>query len=103
MSYKLMRFVHAHLNEPFRSFEQAFQLLGEEKIQLFISLSLTAAHDPDPSPHYETSMQRAHFCEQVAALPQFNINIEHAYYVGMFSLLDKLLEHPYLTLSQPCP
>ncbi|WP_086984521.1 EAL and HDOD domain-containing protein [Vibrio aphrogenes] len=103
MSYKLMRFVHAHLNEPFRSFEQAFQLLGEEKIQLFISLSLTAAHDPDPSPHYETSMQRAHFCEQVAALPQFNINIEHAYYVGMFSLLDKLLEHPLSDLIATLP
>ncbi len=104
MSYKLMRYVHAHLiDSTFHSFEEAFHALGFEQIRLFIALSLTAAYDTDPSHYYETSMQRAHFCEQVAALQQFDINIEHAYYVGMFSQLDKLLEQPLSHLIETLP
>lgn len=103
MSYKLMRFINAHLSQTFTSFEEAFLALGLDRIKLFISLSLTAAHEMTPSVYYQTSMQRAHFCEQVAALANFNLNIEHAYFVGMFSQLDKLLEQPLSHLIETLP
>lgn len=103
MSYKLMRFINAHLSQTFTSFEDAFHALGLDRIKLFISLSLTAAHELTPSVYYQTSMQRAHFCEQVAALNTFDLNIEHAYFVGMFSQLDKLLEHPLSHLIETLP
>lgn len=103
MSYKLMRFINAHLASDFSSFKDAFTILGLEKIRLFIALSLNAADEITPSEYYQHSMQRAHFCEQVAALTQFNLNIEHAYFVGMFSLLDQLLEQPLSHLITTLP
>lgn len=103
MSYKLMRFINAHSSTTFTSFEDAFTALGLDKIKLFIELSLTAVHKRTPSAYYLSSMHRAHFCEQVAALDQFKINAEHAYFVGMFSQLDKLLQQPLCHLVETLP
>ena len=103
MSYKLMRFINAHSSTTFTSFEDAFTALGLDKIKLFIELSLTAVHKRTPSAYYLSSMHRAHFCEQVAALNQFKINAEHAYFVGMFSQLDKLLQQPLCHLVETLP
>ncbi|MGO2498642.1 MAG: EAL and HDOD domain-containing protein [Vibrio litoralis] len=103
MTYKLMRFINAHSSKTFTTFEDAFNILGLDKIKLFIELSLTAAHKWTPSDYYLSSMHRAHFCEQVAALDQFKINAEHAYFVGMFSQIDKLLQQPLAHLVETLP
>lgn len=103
MSYKLMRFINSHQPQPFSSFTQAFATLGHERIKMFISLSMTAAHKLSPSRYYQSSMERAHFCEQIAAEKHINESIDQAYFVGMFSELDKLLEQPLSQLIHTLP
>ncbi|MGO1190871.1 EAL and HDOD domain-containing protein [Vibrio casei] len=103
MSYKLMRFINSHQPQPFSSFTKAFATLGYERIKMFISLSIAAAHELSPSRYYQSSMERAHFCEQVAATEHINTSIDQAYFVGMFSELDKLLEQPLSQLIHTLP
>ncbi|WP_153447311.1 EAL and HDOD domain-containing protein [Vibrio algicola] len=103
MTYKLMHFMTAHHPSTFVSVQQSLQLLGNENIKLFISLSIIAEHDSVPSPYYQSSMQRAQCCFQLAKLSPLEIDADQAYFIGMFSQLDKLFEQPLADLIQSLP
>ncbi len=96
LSYLLLRYVNAASNrtvEPISSFRQALVYLGEDKIRLFIGVVATAHAALDkPRELYLMSLQRARMCESLATGSGTQEQSHQAFLVGMFSLLDALLD-----------
>ncbi|MGF1691695.1 EAL and HDOD domain-containing protein [Photobacterium kagoshimensis] len=96
LSYLLLRYVNAASNrtvEPISSFRQALVYLGEDKIRLFVGVVATAHAALDkPRELYLMSLQRARMCESLAAGSGTREQAHQAFLVGMFSLLDALLD-----------
>ncbi|MEJ2764411.1 HDOD domain-containing protein [Photobacterium sp. MCCC 1A19761] len=101
LSYLLLRYVNtaAHRTiEPISSFRQALVYLGEEKIKMFVSAVATANAGVDkPKELYALSLLRARMCEMLAAHSRLAPMKDKAFLIGMFSLLDALLDN---TLAQ---
>ncbi|OAN17098.1 histidine kinase [Photobacterium jeanii] len=96
LSYLLMRYVNAAANrtvEPISSFRQALVYLGEDKVRLFVGVVATAHAALDkPRELYLMSLQRARMCESLAVGSGLTGQSHQAFLVGMFSLLDALLD-----------
>ncbi|KLV09134.1 histidine kinase [Photobacterium aquae] len=106
LSYKLLRHVNnmtVTLAKPISSFKQALVYLGEEKLRRFITFVATShAAENKPLSLYLLSLQRARFCEQVSNhLP--DIDNSQAFLVGLFSLLDSILDQPIELLLEQLP
>lgn len=97
LSYKLLTYVNssALVKKKIQSFKQALIYLGEDKIRKFISLvALAATHSQKPDYLYGLSIQRARFCELLIRKQPSSIDPSKAFLMGMFSLLDSLLDLP---------
>ncbi len=99
LSYKLLRFVNsawfARPNE-IKSLQSAVALLGEENFRKWVSLIvISSLTDDKPQELAVMAVIRAHFCEKVAELtPRLARHAATCYTIGMFSLLDALLDRP---------
>ena len=99
LSYKLLRFVNSAWfarKNKITSLQGAIALLGEEHFRKWLSL-ITVASLADDKPRELAVMaaMRALFCEKVAALtPRLASETAACYTIGMFSLLDALLDRP---------
>jgi EAL and modified HD-GYP domain-containing signal transduction protein len=83
------------VKKKIQSFKQALVYLGEDKIRKFISLVALASTDSQkPDYLYGLSIQRARFCELLVHKQLSNIDPSKAFLMGMFSLLDSLLDLP---------
>ncbi len=106
LSYRLLRFVNstALIDVPISSFKQALAYLGEAKLRQFVSL-LTIAHVTDNKPEslYNLSIHRAKLCERLVTKLRLNIEPSQAFLVGLFSLLETLLDQPLNILMQNLP
>ncbi|WP_165312585.1 EAL and HDOD domain-containing protein [Vibrio ziniensis] len=96
LSYKLLRFVNSmteRLEVPISSFRQALVYLGQDRLKMFVSLavaSYVSAHKPKEL--YNLSLQRAQFCHLMAIRRQFSEHKEQGFLIGLFSVLDALLD-----------
>ncbi len=96
ISYKLLRFVNSmteRLEVPISSFRQALVYLGQDRLKLFVSLaaaSYVSTHKPKEL--YNLSLQRAQFCQLMAIRRQFTEHRDQAFLIGLFSVLDALLD-----------
>jgi EAL and modified HD-GYP domain-containing signal transduction protein len=97
LSYKLLKFINSGLfqpSQPIESIKQGIVYLGEDKARKFICLVATAHLGNNlPLELVRMSIIRARFCEQVA----HHVNpkdANHAFLVGLFSLVDALLNKP---------
>lgn len=107
ISYKLLRFVNAaspRLRNPITSFKQALIYLGEDQLRVFVALT-TASYVSSNKPRelINLSMQRAHFCQQMSKRPACKEDSQQAFIVGLFSLLDALLDNDIETLIEALP
>jgi EAL and modified HD-GYP domain-containing signal transduction protein len=106
LSYKLLKYVNASsaISKTITSFKHALIYLGQDKLRRFISL-MTAAHANQHKPQslYVLSIQRARICEQLVAKGTFKAEPSQAFLVGMFSLLDALLDKPLSQLLTNLP
>lgn len=106
LSYKLLKYVNASsvIVKEITSFKHAIIYLGEDKLRLFISL-MTIAHANQHKPQslYVLSIQRAHICEQLVTKGSFKADPSQAFLMGMFSLLDALLNKPLSLLITDLP
>ncbi|MDX1302723.1 EAL and HDOD domain-containing protein [Photobacterium sp.] len=97
LSYLLLRYVNAASTrtiEPISSFKQALVYLGEDKIRMFVGVVATAHAALDkPKELYSQSLQRARMCEVLARNSSLNAKADQAFLIGMFSLLDALLDN----------
>ncbi|MGL4829450.1 MAG: EAL and HDOD domain-containing protein [Vibrio sp.] len=96
LSYKLLRFVNTmseRLSVAISSFRQALVYLGQDKLRMFVSLAVASyISSKKPKELYNLSLQRAQFCKLMASHPNFKAYQEQAFFIGMFSVLDALLD-----------
>lgn len=96
LSYKLLRFVNTmspRLEVSISSFRQALVYLGQDKLKMFVSLAVASyVSDKKPKELYSLSLQRAQFCQRMSRYQPFEGHTEQAFMIGLFSLLDALLD-----------
>jgi c-di-GMP-related signal transduction protein len=106
LSYKLLKYVNASsvITKTITSFKHALIYLGQDKLRLFIFL-ITVAHAGRHKPQslYTLSIQRAKICEQLVTKGAFKAEPSQAFLMGMFSLLDALLDQPLSLLLTHLP
>ncbi|MCG3730330.1 EAL and HDOD domain-containing protein [Vibrio cincinnatiensis] len=96
LSYKLLRFVNRlspRLAVPISSFRQALVYLGQDQLKIFVSLAVASyVSVKKPQELYNLSLQRAQFCQLMSKRRPFNEHKEQAFLIGLFSVLDALLD-----------
>lgn len=106
MSYKLLTYVNSSsiVQSKIQSFKQALAYLGEEKLRKFISLvAIASTKDDKPDYLYGLSIQRARYCELLLRKVPTAMNAGQGFLVGMFSLLDSLLDRPIEQILEEIP
>lgn len=98
ISYKLLRYINSSyfgLRSEISSILQAMVLLGEKEIKKWISLVVLATMGEDkPEELVLQAIIRARFCESAAPHARLGPRGEDLFLMGMFSLLDALLDKP---------
>ncbi|MFB9213907.1 EAL and HDOD domain-containing protein [Vibrio sinaloensis] len=96
LSYQLLRFVNTmsdRLEVTISSFRQALIYLGQDKLKIFVSLAVASfISTKKPKELYNLSLQRAQFCLLMAKDNPFNQYRDQAFLIGLFSMLDALID-----------
>ncbi|USD41019.1 EAL domain-containing protein [Vibrio sp. SCSIO 43135] len=96
LSYKLLRFVNTmsdRLEVSISSFRQALVYLGQDRLKMFVSLAVASfVSVKKPQELYNLSLQRAQFCHLMSADNPFYPYREQAFLIGLFSILDALMD-----------
>ncbi|MFM2588314.1 EAL and HDOD domain-containing protein [Vibrio sp. TBV020] len=107
LSYKLLRFVNTmsdRLEVPISSFKQALVYLGQDKLKMFVSLAVASFVSANkPKELYTLSLQRAQFFMLMARENPFSQFRDQAFLIGLFSLLDALLDVSLKELVEQLP
>ncbi len=107
LSYKLLRFVNTMSNRievPISSFRQALVYLGQDKLKIFVSLAVASFISASkPQEVYSLCLQRAQFFSLMANDHPFNQFNEQGFLVGLFSMLDSLLDMSMQELVEQLP
>lgn len=105
VSYKLLRYVNSATNAIKRqigSIRHAVTLVGTKRIRSWASLIMFAGMDDKPRELMITAIVRARMCEQLA-IAMRQQNGEQFFTVGLFSVLDALLDRPLADALQLLP
>jgi c-di-GMP-related signal transduction protein len=97
LSYQMLRYVNSPLfalNSRIRSIRQALLFFGENELRKWIALAtLARAAEDKPSELILHSLVRARFCESLAQKAKKGLE-QSAFLMGLFSLLDALIDRP---------
>jgi EAL and modified HD-GYP domain-containing signal transduction protein len=97
LTYKLLRYVNSAMfgrRTEIQSIGRALMVLGEDGIRRWVALATLPTLATDKTTELLTlSLQRARFCERLAELAQA-ARPGQAFLMGMFSLLDALIDQP---------
>lgn len=104
ISYKLLRIINSsyyNLNKKVESIQHALVILGLRTLKSWITVIALSSVDDKPRELITMTLIRAKMCESLA--DKFGCKPESAFIVGLFSLLDVLLDQPlvYLLLNLP--
>ena len=105
ISYKMLRYLNSaaiSLPRKIDSIAQAVIYLGLRKIRAWASLIALSGLKNKPQELFNTALVRAHMCQ---ALVHGEHNDEHdiAFTVGLFSILDSLLDQPLAEILTDLP
>ena len=107
LSYKLLRYINSAffgLRRTIASIPEALRLLGEREVKRWASLlSLASLASNKPAELVVEAALRARFCEGLAADTGLLPQSEELFLLGMFSLLDAILDRPLEALLQELP
>ncbi|GAB3026131.1 EAL and HDOD domain-containing protein [Bowmanella dokdonensis] len=107
LSYMLLRFINnPTINKRYKisSLRHALNYLGEMELKKFISiLALANMGEEKPMELLHLSLVRAKFCELVSLAKKDQDNPPKGFLVGLFSLLDALLDQNMLNLVDKLP
>jgi c-di-GMP-related signal transduction protein len=97
LSYQLLRYVNSPLfgiSNRIRSIRQALLFFGENELRKWIALAtLARTADDKPGELILHSLVRARFCESLALAGERGSE-QSAFLMGLFSLLDALIDRP---------
>ncbi len=105
ISYRLMR----HINSPgigllceVKSIPHAVKMLGERGIKNWIRALILSdlIHKEKPQELVHLSVTRAHFLQNLSQFNNPPFDIESMFLIGLFSMLDIILEQPMKSLLQ---
>ena len=105
LSYRIMRVANAsyyNRGAPARSIRRAIELLGVDGVRQWIALLAAAQIEGKPRPLVDAAMIRARACELIA-IQSGEVAPSHAFMVGMFSLLDALMDRALEDLLDRVP
>lgn len=98
LSYKLLKFINSAtfgFKNPIRSLKQALTLLGQKELTKWMSLiTLNGIADYKPGELILESLIRGRFAELLAGTVQLRKRMADAFLMGLFSLIDALLDRP---------
>jgi EAL and modified HD-GYP domain-containing signal transduction protein len=107
LSYKLLRFINnptVNKSNEISSLRHALNYMGQVEVKKFIALlALANLGDNKPLELIHLSLIRAKFCELVAEAKFLNNNPPVGFLVGLFSLLDALLDQPMEEIVEKLP
>jgi EAL and modified HD-GYP domain-containing signal transduction protein len=107
LSYMLLRFINNPIiNKRYKisSLKHALNYMGEVEIKKFIALlALTNLSDGKPIELLHLSLVRAKFCDLIATETGIGHNPPAGFLVGLFSLLDALLDQDMASLLVKMP
>jgi c-di-GMP-related signal transduction protein len=108
ITYKLLRFLNSayyYLLEKVKSVRHGVALLGEKELRNFCMLVIVAELATEkPDEMVRMVLMRARFCEllgRTAGLPESEC--AHLYMIGLFSLLDAMLDCPMTDILAKLP
>ncbi|MHC4942315.1 MAG: EAL and HDOD domain-containing protein [Planctomycetota bacterium] len=97
-SYKLLRYINSAyfgLRQEVSNIKQALVLLGQNKLRKWASLIICAfLGENKPSELLVTSIVRGRFCELMAEHSGMKDRSNEMFLMGMFSIIDALLDMP---------
>jgi EAL and modified HD-GYP domain-containing signal transduction protein len=107
LCYVMLRFINdPAINKRFKitSLRHALNYMGEVEIKKFIALlALASLSDDKPLELLHLSIVRAKFCELLGTEKNIGSNPPTAFLVGLFSMLDALLDQNMHTLVEKLP
>jgi len=105
LSYKLLRYINSAffaLPKKIESIRQAVIYLGVRAIKAWVSLLAVAGLSNKPAALVTQAMQRAKMCELLARTAKHQ-NTEVYFTVGLFSLLEALMDVPQEKILESLP
>lgn len=107
LSYLLLRFINnpmVNKRQKITSLRHALHYLGEVEVKKFIALlSLASLNDSKPIELLQVSLVRAKFCELFEMHQHGKKRAMSAFIVGLFSLLDAILDGDMATILDRLP
>jgi c-di-GMP phosphodiesterase len=107
LSYKLLRYINSvfySLVRKVTSVRYALTYLGETGARQFISLAAASEICGDkPSELMRLSMVRAQLCQFLATSRKSQVDESQLFLLGLFSLLDAMLDMPMAELTEKLP
>jgi EAL and modified HD-GYP domain-containing signal transduction protein len=107
LSYKLLRFINNPLvykTNGISNLRHALNYMGQVEVKKFIALlALANLGDNKPVELIHLSLVRAKFCDLVGQAKSLSNNPPTGFLVGLFSLLDSLLDQPMQGIVEKLP
>lgn len=105
LTYKLLRYINSAffgMRREVTSISHALALLGLRNVKRWASVIMLAEVDHRPRELLTTALVRARFCERVG--PHFRqSNADQLFALGLFSVLDALMDTPMTKALRPLP
>lgn len=98
LAFNFLKMVNSVKNwsAPIKNLRQAASLIGQKEIKRWITTSVASALSQDkPSEVTKISLVRAKFCENVAGLLEMGGQRDNLFLMGLFSVLDAVLDMPF--------
>jgi len=107
ISYKLLRYINSaffYLLKQVDSIRQAIVYLGEREIRRFVTLVIVSELAADkPTELVRLSVIRARWCELLAENSQRAQDVSEVFLLGLFSLIDAILDTPMEQMMEKLP
>lgn len=107
LSYKLLRYLnssHFYLLEKVESVSRAIAFLGAKRFRQFVLLAIISELATEkPEELVRLAVIRARFCELLASKKAGKIETSELFLVGLFSLVDAMLDKTMKSLMQQMP
>ena len=107
LSYKLLRFINNPLvnkSNEISNLRHALNYMGQVEVKKFIALlALANLGDNKPVELIHLSLVRAKFCDLIGQARSLSNNPPTGFLVGLFSLLDALLDQPMQGIVDKLP
>ena len=107
LSYKLLRFINNPLVDKYHAItdlRHALNYMGQIEVKKFIALlALANLGDNKPIELIHLSLVRAKFCDLLGQAKSLSNNPPTGFLVGLFSLLDALLDQPMQDIVEKLP